>query len=87
MAKRKNSTTETNFDITPAEATEMVENWAQSTEPETTSVEPTVVSEPVKAAEPAPAPAPKRRIRIRKKATKKLSAAIICKDPTIQRFI
>ena len=30
---------------------------------------------------------PKKRIRIRKKATKKLSAAIICKDPTIQRFI
>lgn len=29
----------------------------------------------------------KKRIRIRKKATKKLSAAIICKDPTIQRFI
>lgn len=85
MAKKKNSTTETDIDITPAETTEMVENWAQSAEPETTSVEPTVVSEPVKAAEPAPAP--KRRIRIRKKATKKLSAAIICKDPTIQRFI
>lgn len=31
--------------------------------------------------------APKKRIRIRKKATKKLSAAIICQDPTIQRFI
>ena len=30
---------------------------------------------------------PKKRIRIRKKATKKLSAAIICQDPTIQRFI
>jgi hypothetical protein len=30
---------------------------------------------------------PKKRIRIRKKATKKLSAAIICMDPTVQRFI
>ena len=30
---------------------------------------------------------PKKRIRIRKKATKKLSAAILIKDPTITRFI
>lgn len=30
---------------------------------------------------------PKKRIRIRKKATKKLSAAIICMDPTVKRFI
>jgi hypothetical protein len=40
--------------------------------------------EPASEAEPK---APKRRIRIRKKATKKLSAAIICMDPSIQRFI
>lgn len=37
-------------------------------------------------AEPA-TKTPKKRIRIRKKATKKLSAAIICMDPTVQRFI
>lgn len=37
-------------------------------------------------AEPAPK-TPKKRIRIRKKATKKLSAAIICMDPTVKRFI
>lgn len=32
-------------------------------------------------------PTPKKRVRVRKKATKKLSAAIICADPYIRRFI
>ena len=45
------------------------------------------VKPPVETSETAEPKAPKRRIRIRKKATKKLSAAIICMDPTIQRFI
>jgi hypothetical protein len=51
------------------------------------SVEPVV--KPKEAPVPeAPKPStPKKRIRIRKKATKKLSAAIICMDPSIQRFI
>ena len=41
--------------------------------------------EPV--AQPQVVKTPKKRIRIRKKATKKLSAAILIKDPTITRFI
>lgn len=45
-----------------------------------------VVEKVAVTAEPAPK-TPKKRIRIRKKATKKLSAAIICMDPTVQRFI
>ena len=59
----------------------------QPTDPEPTVEEPKIQEAP-KPAKPAEAPqAPKRRIRIRKKATKKLSAAIICMDPSIQRFI
>lgn len=34
-----------------------------------------------------PAPVKKKRVRIRKKAAKKLSAAIICQNPNITRFI
>ena len=45
-----------------------------------------VVDKATSTTEPAPK-TPKKRIRIRKKATKKLSAAIICMDPTVQRFI
>lgn len=32
-------------------------------------------------------PVMKKRVRVRKKATKKLSAAIICANPSIRRFI
>ena len=86
MAKRKITETEADIAVTPEEATELVESWAKTEE--TKPVETPVVKEPAKAPETATAPkAPKRRIRIRKKATKKLSAAIICMDPTIQRFI
>lgn len=41
---------------------------------------------PTRASAPA-VKVPKKRIRIRKKATKKLSAAILIKDPTLTRFI
>ena len=59
----------------------------EQVETEIPSVEPEV--KPKEAPVPeAPKPStPKKRIRIRKKATKKLSAAIICMDPSIQRFI
>lgn len=62
-------------------------------EPVIPSVEPEVKAAEVVKPKEAPVPeapkpsTPKKRIRIRKKATKKLSAAIICMDPSIQRFI
>ena len=78
----------------------MAKKKAVHTEPES-AIEPQEVPvEAPKKQEPAPVAAstepprtadvpkaPKRRIRIRKKATKKLSAAIICMDPSIKRFI
>ena len=81
MAKKKQ---------TQNELEEQVETEIPSVEPE---VEPEVkaaeVVQPKEApVTEAPKPStPKKRIRIRKKATKKLSAAIICMDPSIQRFI
>lgn len=72
MAKKKQ---------TQNELEEQVETEIPSVEPEVTAAE---VVKPKEAPKPS---TPKKRIRIRKKATKKLSAAIICMDPTIQRFI
>jgi len=47
-----------------------------------------VVKEPAVQAPPqAPTPVKKKRVRIRKKTAKKLSAAIICQNPNITRFI
>ena len=75
MAKRKQ---------TQNELEEQVNIEIQSVEPEVKAAE---VIQPTPIPE-APKPStPKKRIRIRKKATKKLSAAIICMDPSIQRFI
>lgn len=66
----------------PAPAVEPV----QKAEP----IEIVAVPEPPKpepVVQPQVVKTPKKRIRIRKKATKKLSAAILIKDPTITRFI
>ena len=46
----------------------------------------------VPASKPAPAPKPqvpvtKKRIRVRKKATKHLSVAVLCANPQTRRFI
>ena len=78
----------------------MAKKKAVHTEPESAVQPQEIPVEATKIQEPAPVAvnpepphtadvpkAPKRRIRIRKKATKKLSAAIICMDPSIQRFI
>ena len=77
MAKKKQ---------TQNELEEQVKTEIPSVEPEVKAAE---VVKPKEAPVPeAPKPStPKKRIRIRKKATKKLSAAIICMDPSIQRFI
>jgi len=77
MAKKKQ---------TQNELEEQVETEIPSVEPEVKAAE---VAQPKEApVTEAPKPStPKKRIRIRKKATKKLSAAIICMDPSIQRFI
>lgn len=77
MAKKKQ---------TQNELDEQVETEIPSVEPEVKTAD---VVQPKEApvTEALTPSTPKRRIRIRKKATKKLSAAIICKDPTIQRFI
>jgi len=77
MAKKKQ---------TQNELEEQVETEIPSVEPEVKAAE---VVKPKESPVPeAPKPStPKKRIRIRKKATKKLSAAIICMDPSIQRFI
>jgi hypothetical protein len=42
---------------------------------------------PAQPIQPTAQPAKKKRIRIRKKATRKLSAAIICQNPNITQFI
>ena len=77
MAKKKQ---------TQNELEEQVETEIPSVEPEVTAAE--VVQPKEAPVTEAPKPStPKKRIRIRKKATKKLSAAIICMDPSIQRFI
>ena len=77
MAKKKQ---------TQNELGERAETVIPSVEPEVKAAE---VVKPKEAPVPeAPKPSThKKRIRIRKKATKKLSAAIICMDPSIQRFI
>ena len=77
MAKKKQ---------TQNELGERAETVIPSVKPEVKAAEPV---QPKEAPVPeAPKPStPKKRIRIRKKATKKLSAAIICMDPSIQRFI
>lgn len=57
--------------------------------------EETIVVESTRTAQPATAPDarspsvqhPKKRIRIRKKATKKLSVAVLCTNPGTRRFI
>lgn len=77
MAKKKQ---------TQNELEEQVETEIPSVEPEVKADE--VVQPKEAPVTEAPKPStPKKRIRIRKKATKKLSAAIICMDPSIQRFI
>lgn len=77
MAKKKQ---------TQNELEEQVETEIPSVEPEVKDAE--VVQPKEAPVTEAPKPStPKKRIRIRKKATKKLSAAIICMDPSIQRFI
>lgn len=43
--------------------------------------------QPAPSSLPPAAPTKKKRVRIRKKAAKKLSAAIICQNPNITRFI
>ncbi len=66
----------------------MAKRKYKQTEPEVqVAAETPAVQTPSTIVEPVTPKAPKKRIRIRKKATKKLSAAIICQDPTIQRFI
>lgn len=71
---------------TQNELDEQVETEIPSVEPEVKAAE--VVQPKEAPVTEAPKPSiPKKRIRIRKKATKKLSAAIICMDPSIQRFI
>ena len=77
MAKKKQSQNELD---------EQVETEIPSVEPEVKAAE--VVQPKEAPVTEAPKPStPKKRIRIRKKATKKLSAATICMDPSIQRFI
>lgn len=46
-----------------------------------------VVQEVAPVAQPAVRAIPKKRIRIRKKATKKLSVAVLCTLPYTRRFI
>ena len=69
----------------------MAKRKSKQIEPEVqVAAESPAVPTPPNTVEPATPKAPKvpkKRIRIRKKATKKLSAAIICQDPTIMRFI
>jgi hypothetical protein len=77
MAKKKQ---------TQNELEELLNTELPSVEPEVKAAE--VVQPKETPVTEAPKPStPKKRIRIRKKATKKLSAAIICMDPSIQRFI
>lgn len=88
MAKKKTNIDE--LDAVDSIAEETVTNEPQ-TVPDT--VDKVLVTEPVTTSTLPPtkvdavAPSKKKRVRIRKKAAKKLSAAIICQNPNITRFI
>lgn len=84
MAKRKNTRQDTAIDE-DAQLVEYATSVKETAEPQPVE-EISTENEPAPTQTPEPKPT-KRRIRIRKKATKKLSAAIICMDPSIQRFI
>lgn len=101
MAKKKiNTDAQDALDLV-AEETVQTEQPSADISEETAEIEeiPPVVNTAPKMEPPpmrplpsAPAPTPaapvkKKRIRIRKKGAKKLSAAIICQNPNIVRFI
>ena len=93
MAKKKSNFEARNaLDITSVETVQLVQppvdihEEATNTDPVSQDVTTVPKNEPPK--EPVTAvQVKKKRIRIRKRGAKKLSAAIICQNPNIVRFI